>query len=139
MSWALLPPELWEKILDEVDAEGLVSAQSASQAWNRVVIAYVASGRVRNRAHVCERLCLGAGAANLDHRRSIKNRVRVAVSAPVLLLGIGVYTERDENIADERAHVTFDRTTDTVSVYNAEGKWVAQLEQGTGFRELFPK
>ena len=115
--------------MDEVDAKGLESAQSVSRAWNRIIIAYVASGRVRNRAHICERLRLGTGGENLDHRRGIKNRVRVAVSAPVLFLGAGVYTGRDENIADERVHVTFDRTTDTVSVYTAEGKRVAELEQ----------
>ena len=92
-------------------------------------MAYVAGGRVRNRARVCERLRLREGAASLDHHRGIKNRLRVAVSAPVLLLGAGVYTERDENIADEQAHVTFDRTTDTVAVYDAEGKLMAKVEQ----------
>ena len=139
MSWAQLPPELWEKILDDVDAKGLESAQSASRAWNRIIITYVGSGRVRNRARVCERLNHGdsaAGAAHLDHRRGIKNRVRVAVSTPVLFLGFGVYTERDELIADEQAHGTFDRTTDTVSVYTAEEKRVAEVEQISTIADL---
>ena len=69
MSWALLPPELWEKILDDVDADGLESAQSASREWNRIVVAYVAGGRVRDRARVCERLRLCDGVASLDHHR----------------------------------------------------------------------
>ena len=133
MSWVLLPPELWQKILDNVDAKGLESAQSASRAWNRIIIAYVASGRrVRNRARVCERLRLGAVAANLDHRRGIKNRVRVAVSAPVLFIGAGVYTGEDER----DHHVTFDRTTHTVSIYTAEGKRVAEIEHTTTTSDL---
>ena len=137
MSRTILPPEVWEKIWDQVDADGLESAQNASPAWNRIVLAYVASGRVRNRARVCERLRLdSAGSAHLDHRRGIRNRVSVAVSAPVLLLGAGVYTERDEIIADERANVTFDRTTDTVSIYTAEGKCAFEVERTSTTADL---
>ena len=70
-----------------------------------------------------------------DHR-GIKNRLRVAVSAPVLFLGVGVYTGGDENIADEQAHITFDRTTDAVAVYNAEGKLMAKVEKTATTAEM---
>ena len=87
MSRTILPPEVWEKIWDQVDADGLESAQNASPAWNRIVLAYVASGRVRNRARVCERLRLdSAGSAHLDHRRGISRGrldLRERVTAPL--------------------------------------------------------
>ena len=52
--WALLPNEIWEKILDDVDTKGLESAQEVCDAWRGVVVAYVLSGRLLNRAKVSQ-------------------------------------------------------------------------------------
>jgi hypothetical protein len=80
----------------------------------------------------CHRLTIAFGGGesclSLDHRKGIKNRLSVAVSRSILLLGVGVYTGRDEEIADESLSVTFDRTTNSVDVHQECGEVVAHAE-----------
>lgn len=55
MPWPLLPRlplEVWERILDLVDAEGLEALQNSCTEFRDVVVAYVMSGRLGRRARV---------------------------------------------------------------------------------------
>ena len=56
--WSGLPYELWEKILDRLDQSALVAVQNVCHGWRETVIAYVMSGRLKNRAFVS--LTIGA-------------------------------------------------------------------------------
>ena len=47
-----LPIELWECILDMLDTPGLLGFQQACQEWHDILINYVMSGRLKNRALV---------------------------------------------------------------------------------------
>jgi hypothetical protein len=51
-AWSRLAYEIWEKILDDVDTVGLESAQRTCTEWRGIVLAYAASGRLKNRARV---------------------------------------------------------------------------------------
>jgi hypothetical protein len=42
------------------------------------------------------------------------------VDWPVLLVGVGVYTGKDEDLFDPENHITFDRSTTTVRVYEGD-------------------
>ena len=47
-----LPSELWEFILDYLDRKSLLQCQHTCHAWRTIVLAYVMSGRLKNRAFV---------------------------------------------------------------------------------------
>ena len=47
-----LPSELWEFILDYLDRKSLLQCQHTCHAWRTIVLEYVMSGRLKNRAFV---------------------------------------------------------------------------------------
>ena len=68
------------------------------------------------------RLCYSPSLGHLDHRRGVKNVLGVTPGVGgVLLLGVGVFGGEDEEVLDEEAVITFDRTTTKVTVY--QEKW----------------
>jgi len=51
----LLPYELWEKLLDDLDRESLVSLQRSCHFLKEIVVTYIYSGRLGNRALVIKK------------------------------------------------------------------------------------
>ena len=47
-----LPAEIWEKILDLLDTNSLLSFQHTCHQWRNIILEYVMRGRLRNRALV---------------------------------------------------------------------------------------
>ena len=47
-----VPFEIWETILDSLARQDLLSFQNVCQEWHDVVVQYVLSGRLMNRAVV---------------------------------------------------------------------------------------
>jgi len=47
-----LPAEIWEKILDLLDTRALLNCQHTCHEWRSMVLSYVLSGRLKNRALV---------------------------------------------------------------------------------------
>lgn len=70
----------------------------------------------------CQRLHLaGDGWPLLVHKKSLRNTLAVTVvGRNVILVGVGLYTGKDQDILDEDAHITFDRTTDIVKVWRGK-------------------
>ena len=50
--WLLLPLELWEKILDLVDSQGLFGLQESCRTLKDIVLSYILNGRLKHRALV---------------------------------------------------------------------------------------
>ncbi len=48
----VLPIEIWEKLLDLLDRESLLSFQDVCLEWRKIVLAYIMSGRLGSRALV---------------------------------------------------------------------------------------
>ena len=68
---------------------------------------------------MCERLAYDGDA--LHHKRSIRNVLGLQILPDsILLLGIGVYIGNEEELFDPDARITFDRTTDTVNIYEVD-------------------
>ena len=81
---------------------------------------------------ICKRLFYTEGDDALDHRKSgkiykvtcntsiivtVRNSISVSVSAPVLLVGIYMYTGNDTDLLDESIEIVFDRGTTMLSIY----------------------
>ena len=81
---------------------------------------------------ICKRLFYTEGDDALDHRKSgeiykvasntstivtVRNSISVSVSAPVLLVGIYMYTGNDTDLLDESIEIVFDRGTTMLSLY----------------------
>ena len=47
-----IPTEVWENILDLLDSSSLLNFQNVCQEWYNIMIQYVMSGRLKNRAMV---------------------------------------------------------------------------------------
>ena len=54
---ARIPFEIWETILDTLDRQDLLNFQNVCQEWYDVLIRYVMSGRLKNRAVVSMNIC----------------------------------------------------------------------------------
>ena len=66
---------------------------------------------------MCERLTYQGDA--LYHKKSIRNVLRFEISPEsILLIGVGIYGGSEEDLFDPEAHITFDRTTTSVSIWS---------------------
>ena len=56
-------------------------------------------------------------ASNTSIIVAVRNSISVSVSAPVLLVGIYMYTGNDTDLLDESIEIVFDRGTTMLSLY----------------------
>jgi len=85
-----LPSELWEFILDYLDRKSLLQCQHTCHAWRTIVLAYVMSGRLKNRAFRCQRLSQ-ASKDYLEHRPRTWDTVCLTPNFHLLITAIGVF------------------------------------------------
>lgn len=140
-----LPAEIWEKILDLLDTSSLLNCQHTCQEWRSIVLSYVLSGRLKNRALVSKDTSvfvqlrpfsqnhplnqihhrLSFYGRDLHHKRSIWNTICFVPSADVIITGIGVYTGHFDDLFSDEATIVFERDTTTINVWTCDGFLVA--------------
>ena len=88
---AWLPMEVWLIIFSQLEGPDLLRCEGVCRTWRQEIRHQVETGRITRRGLRCCRLRTEAGGYT-EHRRNVWDSLSLKADAPVLIVGIGVYS-----------------------------------------------
>lgn len=86
-----LPMELWVSVFNHLEGPDLLRCEGVCRAWREEIRHQVDSGKVTRRGLRCCRLSTEA-TGYTEHRRNVWDSLSIKCDAPVLIVGVGVYS-----------------------------------------------
>jgi len=115
-----LPEEIWYEVWRHLSGETLVTCMTVCSWWRRQIQRRIILNSCHGHYFICKRLKYTPGNDALDHRKSVRNCLRFAVSKSIKFHGIWSYTGNDKEILDLSVPVVFERITTQFSIFHEE-------------------